>query len=448
MTGIRSIMDRTEASDAFDAGSIPVGCILDDFMRKKNSRDHISVKEIAHQLGLVFKDYLLLFKEWITDYGKVFLPVLLLILVCITVTLSLNARSRVEAAAREALEILEESKSEVLEVQEILFEVDAYPDINRLIHRYYDALEMADIDILIDLQSNVTQTEVIRLQKMSEYIDTYDNIHVYTKPGPYIDTYIAYVSSEVLLKGRTEYTPGLQAFYICRDEFGNYYINNSELTEEEETYIKNIAKQSDVLDKKNSVNVEYVNLMENNPELSEYWAKLSVEIDLAVSEELALEAKLKDQLANGSDGTDEEEEELPLEPVIRKVTVSEKVNVRKSASATADKLGQAKPGDTFVLYEQMVNGWSRVDYQGKEGFIKTEYIEIVEDIDKIPSSGTVTIGKEAVNVRSDADKNSKKLGSLVPGQIVELIEYVNDGEWCKIKFNGQIGYISSQYIKK
>ena len=165
-------------------------------------------------------------------------------------------------------------------------------------------------------------------------------------------------------------------------------------------------------------------------------------------EELGLEAKLKDQLANGSDETEEEPDDMPLEPVIRKVTVSEKVNVRKSASATADKLGQAKPGDTFVLYEQMVNGWSRVDYPGKEGFIKTEYIQIVEDIDKIPAAGTVTIGKEAVNVRSDADKTSKKLGSLVPGQIVELIEYVNDGEWCKIKFNGQIGYISSQYIRK
>ena len=31
----RSLMDRTEASDAFNAGSIPVGCIIIAFYRMK-----------------------------------------------------------------------------------------------------------------------------------------------------------------------------------------------------------------------------------------------------------------------------------------------------------------------------------------------------------------------------------------------------------------------------
>ena len=140
-------------------------------MDKKNLKDHISFKEVLHNISTTLKDDLLYFKEWISDYGKIFLPLTLLILVSITVVVSLNAREKVEIAAKEALEVLEETKAEVQEVKETGFEEDAYPEINNLMQIYYEALEMADIDMLNDIQSAVTGTETIRLQKMSEYLD-------------------------------------------------------------------------------------------------------------------------------------------------------------------------------------------------------------------------------------------------------------------------------------
>ncbi len=447
-------MDRTEASDAFDAGSIPVGCIMKnmrkDTMNKKNLRDHLSFKEAFHQVTGTIKDYLLFFKEWITDYGKIILPILLLILVSVTVVISLNARERVELDTQKALEVLEETKADVQEVKETVFEEDAHPEINKMILSYYEALEMADIDVLIDLQSAVTQTESIRLEKMSEYIDRYENIHVYTKPGPYIDTYIAYVTSDVYLKDREECFPGLHAFFVCMDEFGNYYINNNELTPEEEYYIRDVSNQSDVLDLKNSVNVNYARIMEENEELRDYWAKLSVEIDLAVGEKLALDAKLK-QLEESADAgepvSEPEEPDVPEEPVVIKVKTTDRVNVRKSASATADKLGSAEAGSVYVLIEEMANGWSKINYEGKDAFIKSEYLVKVEDISKVATQGTVSVNTETLNVRAEASQTSAKLGVLVKDQIVELVEYVNDGEWCKIKFNGQIGYIKAEYVR-
>ncbi len=444
-------MDRTEASDAFDAGSIPVGCIYylkrKGIMDKKNLKDHISFKEVLHNISSSVKDNLLYFKEWISDYGKIFLPLSLLILVSVTVIVSLNAREKVEQAAKEALEVLEETKAEVQEVKETGFEEDAYPGINSLMQVYYEALEMADIDMLNDIQSAVSGTESIRLQKMSEYIDRYENIHVYTKPGPYADTYIAYVTTDVYLKGRTELIPGLQAFYICMDENGNYYINNSELSEEEALYIKNVTMQSDVLDLKNSVNVSYSNIMEENLALSEYWADTSVEIDLAVGEQLASEAKLLAQLDESENKEAEEETpaEEEAEPVIRKVRTTDRVNIRKSASSAADKIGAAQAGDTFILLETMPNGWTKVSYEGAEAYISTQYLEELEDISNIESSGTITVNTGSLNVRSEPDASSGKLGVLVEGQVVDLIERA-DG-WCKIKFNGQIGYVKEEYVK-
>ena len=416
-------------------------------MDKKNLKDHISFKEVLHNISSTLKDNLLYFKEWISDYGKIFLPLTLLILVSITVVVSLNAREKVEIAAKEALEVLEETKAEVQEVKETGFEEDAYPEINNLMQIYYEALEMADIDMLNDIQSAVTGTETIRLQKMSEYLDRYENIHVYTKPGPYADTYIAYVYSEVYLKGRNEFIPGLQPFYICMDENGNYYINNSELSEEEALYIKNVALQSDVLDLKNSVNVSYSNIMEENLALSEFWADTSVEIDLSVGEQLASEAKLLAQL---DETENKEEEETPeegedAEPVIRKVRTTDRVNIRKSASSAADKIGSAQAGDTFVLLETMANGWSKISYEGSEAYISTQYLEELEDISNIESSGTITVNTASLNVRSEPDASAGKLGVLVEGQVVDLIERA-DG-WCKIKFNGQIGYVKEDYVK-
>jgi len=420
--------------------------------KKKELRDHISYKEMAHQTKNYIKDDLLLFKEWITDYGKIILPGILLILVSITVVISLNAREKVEIAAKEALEVLEETKAEVLDVQETLFEEDAYPELVNLMASYYEALEMGDIDALIDLQSSVSQTESIRLQKMSEYIDRYENIHVYTKPGPYVDTYIAYVYSEVYLKERDEYTPGLQAFYICKDDNGFFYINNSELSEEEALYIKNVSLQGDVVDLKNSVNVAYSNIMEEKVELSEYWADISVQIDLAVGEQLALEAKLQAKLEDetatdteNGDSSEETTEEESEEPKITRVRAIEQVNIRKSASAGADKLGSAAEGDTFVLIEQMANGWSKVNYQSGEAYISSKYLAIVEDASDIETSQTGVVNTSSLNVRTEPDASSAKLGVLTSGQVVDIIE-VTDG-WCKIKFDGQIGYVKEEFIK-
>lgn len=417
-----------------------------DINNKKKSKDHISAKEVWHSVRLVMADYFLLFKEWITDYGKVILPMILLVLVSATVVISLNAKSKVEAAAEEALSVLEETKAEVQEVKEIVFEVDTYPEINSLLKQYYTALEMGDVDTLIDIQSSVTNTEIIRLQKMCEYIDQYTFLSVYTKPGPYQDTFIAYAYTEVILKGSETAIPGLQAFYICMDDNGVYYINNSELTNEEAAYIDNIAKQADVVDLKNTVNVKYHTAMEENEELSKHWAEISIEIDLAVGEQLALDAKLVAQLEEEENGTAETEttsEEENQVPTITKVKATDYVNVRKSASATADRIGSANAGEVFVLKEQLLNGWSRIDYNGSDGYIKSEFVTVLEDISIYNSVGTVK-ANTLLNVRSEASASSSRLGALQEGATAELIEI--QGDWCKIKFNGQVGYVSKDYV--
>ena len=408
-------------------------------MTKKNND-----KDKLKRVNNVLSDYGELLREWFSDYGKMIMPLVLLILVSVTVVISLNAREKVDAAAREAMEVLEETKAEVQDVQETLFEEDAYPELNELMFNYYEALEMADVDMLVDIQSSLSNTEIIRLQKMSEYIEDYENIKVYSKPGPYMDTFIAYVYSDVHLKDREELTPGLQAFYVCRNDAGNLYINTSELSDEEAQYIASISEQEDVVELKNSVNVAYKTILESNEDLNQYWASLSVDIDTAVQDQLTLEAQLSAQLDEEFNKEEDNEPEIIPEPVIQKAKTVSAVNVRKSASQTADRIGSAAAGDIYVVIEVLNNGWTKINYNGGDGFIKSEFLELLEDAGTVESIGVV-VSTTTLNVRSEASQSASKLGVLLEGDSAELISE-EDG-WCKIKFDGQIGYVKSEYVR-
>ena len=424
-------------------------------MKKKNElRDHYSFKETLANFKADVIDFLILVKEWLTDYGRVILPLLLLGSIGVTVIIAMSARERVEAAEREKEEALLESKTEVVEAVEIEFEVNAYPEMIAMFETYYTALRDADTEGLEAIQGSVSETEKLRLQAMGPYIERYDDITVYTKPGPYADTYIAYVTLKVYLKEQSVATPGLQAFYVCTNEDGSLYINTGELSDVEAEYIENIANQADVIDLRNTVNVQYSELMEENEDLKNYWAQISVEIDSNVgetlTEEAVLQAKLEEeeearQLAeamNDPDYVDEEEEE---EETIKRVQTTERVNVRKSASATADRLGTAAAGAVYNVIEIMTNGWTKIDYDGTEAYIKSEYLVDVEDISSYETKSYI-YATSSLNVRSLPDATASKLGVLSTGDTVELIEEVDD--WSKIKYNGQVAYVKTEFTAK
>ncbi|MCR4961971.1 MAG: SH3 domain-containing protein [Lachnospiraceae bacterium] len=421
--------------------------------KEKQLRDHISVKESVASVRSGLVDILILIKEWITDYGRVILPIILLICIGATALISLTARSKVLAAEKEAEEALQESKTEVAEVMEIEFEVDKYPEINDMFVRYYDALGNADIEALEAIQGTVSETESLRLQAMGPYIDRYDNVCVYTKPGPYQDTYIAYVSVDVYLKETNVSTPGLQGFYVCKNEEGEFYINTAELSSEESAYISNVILQADVIDLQNTVNVQYTELMDENEELKEYWAQISVEIDSSVGETLTEEAVALAKLEEEEEAKRLAEEQNdpdyyanhPEENKILRVKTTERVNVRKSASVTADRVGTASEGAVYLALEVMNNGWTKIDFDGTEAYIKSEYLTEVEDASNYETASYI-IAISALNVRSSPSATAEKLGILSEGDTAELIEE-KDG-WSKIKYNGSVAYVKTEFTEK
>ena len=62
-------------------------------------------------------------------------------------------------------------------------------------------------------------------------------------------------------------------------------------------------------------------------------------------------------------------------PQGKEITLSDSVNVRVSMSETADKVGLAYQGDTVKVIQSYAEGWTKVEWNGQTGYIKTKLIK-------------------------------------------------------------------------
>ena len=185
------------------------------------------------------------------------------------------------------------------------------------------------------------------------------------------------------------------------------------------------------------------------PKMLEYLSVLNNELSKVIG--VLLAEQIAGEETGGEDvppeidpGTSPEPSTEPETPVIVYAKATTTVNVRSSDSINADKLGKAKEGMKLQVLEQLPNGWNKVLFENKEGYIKAEYLHILENVDNLQIIGTV-IATTNINVRAEASKTSTKLGILIAGDAAELLAH--EGEWCKIKYNGEIGYVKAEYVE-
>lgn len=239
-----------------------------------------------------------------------------------------------------------------------------------------------------------------------------------------------------------------------------------------------VQVQDDVIDLNNKVAASYNDMVNEDSALADFLIELNEEIKKNVGETLA-RVEGTEQIASGEGDAKEgsEEEETPddesaySETVVTEVKTTDIVNIRTSDSETADKLGKAAVGDTFKLLETRGNGWSKVEYNGGEAYIKSDFLEPskteVRDVasaeetegketpeepadNNETAASTATIGtvtvKENVRIRSGASETSEKLATAYAGDKLEVIMKQADG-WTKIKYKGKTAYVKSDYVE-
>jgi len=434
-------------------------------------------------------------KEWVSDHTKIVMPIVLLICVFITVLVAVNANKKAAKEAEVQLAGIdpaaeeEESAIPEEELPQLELEVNAYPAVNSLMSDYYAAMAEGNIEAVESMNAYVEDKEKIRIQEMSKYVDSYQELDVYTKLGPVEGSYLVYVYSKVKFTEYDKLVPGMKAFYVCTDENGKCYINGGEANSVVTNYIREISLQDDMVDLNNKAVAEYNELLASDEELNAFLADLSSRIDASVGEILAKaeeEAKRAEEEAQAAAeqeaaqeaGAEEAAEAQEQTATVKTVRATDVVNIRSSDSETADKLGKAQIDDEFTLLEEKGNGWSKISFEGRDAFIKSEYLEVVseETVElaqadvEVADAGEENAGNgntaaagannanantedvqtvtviENVNVRKSASENGQKLGLAYTGEKLELLMKQADG-WTRVKYNGETAYVKSDYVE-
>ena len=226
-------------------------------------------------------------------------------------------------------------------------QIDAIPEINSLMQSYYKAAAVGDIDTIDRIKTGIDDKEKIVISKKSEYVEDYPVVTCYTKSGPVEDSYIVFAYYEVKLFDYEQTVPGLNAWYVCKNADGSFYINDDEQDEKLANYCKAISVQDDYVDLTNTVNVKFNEAVATDEKLAAFLDKLPDLLTSAVGEELA-KANEPEEVVEVA----EPEETVVSDNTEKKAKATDVVNVRSSDSETADKIGKVQKGDILTVYEQ------------------------------------------------------------------------------------------------
>lgn len=405
----------------------------------------------------MLKDKWKMFRRILISNCKIIFPVLIVVLGAITVVTALNAKNAepqasvdgqagISGSSDPSAATEEEARLSAAEVPLVPNEND---NIYKLVTDYYNAIGGGEADAIRRMCPDISENNLLYYGEMANYIVSYSDLAVYSKQGPVDGTVIVYVEYTMEIKDYGG-CPGYEALFVCTAEDGSLYIKDSSaFTEEEKAYIVTANEQVDVAELNNRVNAKYNELVEQNPKLLEYIGVLSEQLNTKVGEILASRIQSA-QEQQGQEGTASESgsreqpaAEQPEAAGPKYANTTDTVNVRSSDSEKADKIGKVTKGAKIEVLEVRVNGWTKVSYEGKEGYIKSDYLRYEESAAALEVIGSIT-ANTAVRIRAAADETAEKLGVLATGSTLELLG--NENGWCKVNYNGQVAYVKAELV--
>ncbi len=410
------------------------------------------------------------------DNKKILMPIILVVAVVLTVSIALIANRRTTKLAQTPSDA---NAAATYEIPDVEMEENAYSDVNALVETYFNAIASGDSQTLSSIYVGLDDTELLKAVVTADYIEGYENVTVYTKPGPVSGSYIVYAYNEVKLYDYEKAIPGLESLYICTADDGTLYINGDVADENVLNYIKNISLQGDVIDLNNKVASNYNEMVNSDEKLAELLTTMRSGIQVSVGEALA---SAEASTATSEDGaaessTDEETVEDTNTVTVQTIRATDVINIRSSDSETADVLAKTEKGEEFTQLESLANGWSKIEYNGGEAYVKTEFFEVVgeETIEATEASesddtgetetetssetetettsnsntsyktGKMTVN-DTVRLRKSESTDSEILDMIYSGSTVNVIEQYANG-WAKVEYNGSTGYIKTEYLE-
>lgn len=139
---------------------------------------------------------------------------------------------------------------------------------------------------------------------------------------------------------------------------------------------------------------------------------------------------------------------------------TEGVNMRSTQSTDGEVVRRIYAGESVEVLDHDPAGWSRVRYDGSEGFVRSDFL-----MRRISSSGTTSSGSssrsssssggnetrvmwttDGVNLRSGPSTDASIIRTVSAGSAVSVTGY-NPSGWSSVSVGGSSGYIKSEFLR-
>ena len=271
-------------------------------------------------------------------------------------------------------------------------EENSHSSIERLVSKYLDCIVNGDVDALESIVDELSDTDKEEVKKLDKAYESYSDLKCYTKKGPDEDSYIVFVCCDMKIAGVETLAPYISCLYIGpKDESGNRYIryNNVEEDQTLQAYVQELEQDPEVKALYDDVNARYQEALNSDPTLAEFVQNATgkanentetVEQETPAADEATEQGDAQEETGEApaaEEQTEEpaEEEAPAAEAQNRETRVTESVNIRSEASTDSDRIALAYQGDAITQIESYDNGWSKVEYKGETGYVKTEFLE-------------------------------------------------------------------------
>lgn len=324
-------------------------------------------------------------KELLIKYKGYLLIIVILLVLVITLVRGCGRDEGDTQPGAEGATVVGDGTEDVQEENKL--EENTHASVERLLTKFLDCMMEGDVDALepiVDYLSDENKEKIISRARM---YDSYDNLKIFTKDGPEPDSYIAYLCFDIKfveIVGAENLLPDVLCLYVSpKDGDGNRYIryDNVENDEELQAYVKELEEDPEVKALYDDVKTRFAAALESDEKLNKFYMDITGQ--LADAEESGEEAPAEETAEEGTseENTEEASEEPAAEETSeataqnRETRVTESVNVRAQASTESERLALAYQGDPITQIESYADGWSKVEYKGLTGYVKTEFLE-------------------------------------------------------------------------
>ncbi len=124
------------------------------------------------------------------------------------------------------------------------------------------------------------------------------------------------------------------------------------------------------------------------------------------------------------------------------------LNLRSAPSVSADIVGKLREGTIVEIVRQIDEDWVEIRTVGGEGYVALDFLTLQDTDPETPEdSGVerVEVTTSSLRVRSGPGSQYNIIGKVEQGTVLELL--ATQGDWMKVRFGGQEGYIASQYTR-